>query len=97
MGDVEGLGPADGQPGDLAWDPRPALSRFGAPTLVIWGAEARDNAAAPEAYAAVRPDLPQHVIPGTGRWPHVDAPDEVGERILEWWSVEGIEWKGGGA
>ena len=81
--------------GDLAWDPRPALSRLGAPALVIWGAEARDNAAAPEAYGAVRPDMPQHVVPGTGRWPHVDAPDEVAETLLEWWAVEGIERKGG--
>lgn len=81
--------------GDLAWDPRPALSRLGAPALVIWGAEAPANAAAPEAYAAVRPDMPQHVVPGTRRWPHVDAPDEVADRILEWWSVEGIGRTGG--
>ncbi len=81
--------------GDLAWDPRPALSRLGAPALVIWGAEARVNAAAPEAYGAVRPDMPQHVVPGTGRWPHVDAPDEVAETLLDWCAVEGVERKGG--
>jgi pimeloyl-ACP methyl ester carboxylesterase len=77
--------------GDLAWDPRPALSRLGAPALVVWGAEARADAAAPETYAAVRPDMPQHVVPGTGRWPHLDAPDAVADRILEWWAVEGME------
>ncbi|HET6638831.1 MAG TPA: alpha/beta hydrolase [Gemmatimonadota bacterium] len=76
--------------GDLAWDPRPALSRLGAPALVLWGAEARANAAAPEAYGAVRPDMPQHVVPGTGRWPHLDAPDAVAERIREWWGGEGV-------
>ena len=81
--------------GDLAWDPRPALSRLGAPALVLWGAEARHNAAAPEACGAVRPDMPQHVVPGTGRWPHLDAPDEVADRIFEWWAVEGVERTGG--
>jgi pimeloyl-ACP methyl ester carboxylesterase len=75
--------------GDLAWDPRAALSRLGAPALVVWGAEARANAAAPDAYHAVRPDLPQEVIPGTARWPHLDAPDRVAEVILEWWAREG--------
>jgi pimeloyl-ACP methyl ester carboxylesterase len=39
--------------------------------------------------------MPQHVVPGTGRWPHVDAPGEVAETLLEWWAVEGIERKGG--
>ncbi len=82
--------------GDLTWDPRPALSRLGAPALVIWGAEAPTNAAAPEAYGAVRPDMPQRVVPGTGRWPHLDDPDGVADRILEWWAVEGIERTGGG-
>ncbi|HET6360643.1 MAG TPA: alpha/beta hydrolase, partial [Gemmatimonadota bacterium] len=82
--------------GDLTWDPRPALSRLGAPAIAIWGAEARSNAAAPEAYAAVRPDMPQLVVPGTGRWPHLDDPDAVAEAILEWWAVEGPERTGGG-
>jgi pimeloyl-ACP methyl ester carboxylesterase len=77
--------------GDLAWDPRASLSRLGAPALVIWGAEARTNAAAPEAYHAVRPDLPQEVIPGTARWPHLDAPDHAAEAILRWWAREGIQ------
>jgi pimeloyl-ACP methyl ester carboxylesterase len=81
--------------GDLAWDPRPALSRLGAPALVLWGAEARTNAAAPDAYAAVRPDLSQDVVPGTGRWPHLDAPDRIAERIEEWWAVEGPRETGG--
>jgi pimeloyl-ACP methyl ester carboxylesterase len=76
--------------GDLVWDPRASLSRLGAPTLVIWGAEARANAAAPEAYHAVRPDLPQEVVPGTARWPHVDAPEPLAETILEWWAREGV-------
>jgi pimeloyl-ACP methyl ester carboxylesterase len=80
--------------GDLAWDPRASLSRLGAPALVVWGAEARANAAAPEAYHAVRPDLRQEVIPGTGRWPHVDAPAAVAETILEWWSREAIQHSG---
>jgi pimeloyl-ACP methyl ester carboxylesterase len=75
--------------GDLAWDPRASLSRLGAPALVVWGAAARTNAAAPEAYHAVRPDLPQEVVPGTARWPHVDAPERVADTILEWWAVEG--------
>ena len=81
--------------GDLAWDPRPCLSRLGAPALVIWGAESRGDAAAPESYAAGRPDMPQHVVPGTGRWPHLDAPDAVADRILEWWAVEDIDPTGG--
>ncbi|HJU87079.1 MAG TPA: alpha/beta hydrolase [Gemmatimonadota bacterium] len=81
--------------GDLAWDPRPALARLGAPALVLWGAEARTNAAAPEAYGAVRPDMPQIVVPGTRRWPHLDAPDSVAERIREWWAVEGPGERGG--
>jgi pimeloyl-ACP methyl ester carboxylesterase len=81
--------------GDLAWDPRPSLSRLGAPALVIWGAEARANVAAPQAYGAIRPDMPQHVVPGTRRWPHLDAPDEVADRILEWWAVEGVDRAGG--
>ncbi|MBW3660817.1 MAG: alpha/beta hydrolase [Gemmatimonadetes bacterium] len=71
--------------GDLAWDPRPALSRLGAPALALWSAEARTNPAAPETYRAVRPDLPQQVVPGTGRWPHVDAPPETAEAMLAWW------------
>jgi pimeloyl-ACP methyl ester carboxylesterase len=75
--------------GDLAWDPRSSLSRLGAPALVLWGAEARANAAAPDTYHAVRPDLPQEVIPGTARWPHVDDPDRVADAILEWWAREG--------
>jgi pimeloyl-ACP methyl ester carboxylesterase len=73
--------------GDLAWDPRAALSRLGAPALVLWGAEARVNAAAPDTYHAVRPDLTQDVIPGTARWPHVDDDETVSERILEWWET----------
>jgi pimeloyl-ACP methyl ester carboxylesterase len=77
--------------GDLTWDPRPALSRLGAPAIVLWGAEARANAAAPEAYGAVRPDMPQHVVPGTGRWPHLDAPDPVADTIRQWWAVEGVQ------
>ena len=72
--------------GDLEWDPRPALARLGAPALALWSAEARSNPAAPETYRAVRPDLPQRVIPGTGRWPHVDAPAETADAILEWWN-----------
>ena len=80
--------------GDLAWDPRAALSRLGAPAIVVWGAEARKNAAAPEAYRAVRPDLPQEVLPGTARWPHVDAPARVADTILEWWAREGIHEHG---
>jgi pimeloyl-ACP methyl ester carboxylesterase len=75
--------------GDLTWDPRAALSRLGVPALVIWGAEARENAAAPEAYHAVRPDLTQEVVPGTARWPHVDAPDALAGMLLEWWAREG--------
>ncbi len=70
--------------GDLDWDPRPALARLGAPALVLWSAEARRNPAAPELYRAVRPDLDQRVVPGTGRWPHVDAPDATADRILDW-------------
>lgn len=81
--------------GDLNWDPRPALSRLGAPALVLWGAEARADAAAPEAYGAVRPDMPQHVLPGTGRWPHLDAPGPVADRILGWLADEGIQETGG--
>lgn len=71
--------------GDLAWDPRPALSRLGAPAIAVWSAEARTNPAAPDTYRAVRPDLLQRVIPGTGRWPHVDAPAETADAILDWW------------
>jgi pimeloyl-ACP methyl ester carboxylesterase len=74
--------------GDLAWDPRPCLARLGAPALALWGAEARVDAAAPEAYAAVRSDMPQHVVPGTARWPHLDAPAEVADRILAWWALQ---------
>ena len=81
--------------GELAWDARPGLSRLGAPAITIWGAAARADAAAPESYAAVRPDMPQHVVPGTARWPHLDAPVEVADRILEWWAVEGVEPTGG--
>lgn len=73
--------------GDLAWDPRAALSRVGAPSLVLWGAEARINAAAPDTYRTVRPDLTQDVIPGTARWPHVDDDETVSERIVEWWAT----------
>lgn len=80
--------------GDLSWDPRAALSRLGAPAIVLWGAEARTNAAAPEAYAAVRPDLAQHVVPGTARWPHVDAADPVADALLAWWAREGIHEPG---
>lgn len=80
--------------GDLDWDPRASLSRLGAPALVVWGAEAQDNAAAPDAYHAVRPDLAQEVVPGTARWPHVDAPDRVADEILEWWAREGIRAEG---
>lgn len=75
--------------GDLDWDPRASLSRLGAPALVVWGAEARGNAAAPDAYHAVRPDLEQEVVPGTARWPHLDAPDRVADEILDWWAREG--------
>lgn len=71
--------------GDLEWDPRPSLARVGAPVLALWGAEARENPAAPELYRAVRPDIDQTVVPGTARWPHVDAPEEVAGRIREWW------------
>ncbi|HUP19633.1 MAG TPA: alpha/beta hydrolase [Gemmatimonadota bacterium] len=70
--------------GDLEWDPRPALARLGAPALVLWGAEARRNPSAPDLYRAVRPDLEQRVIPGTGRWPHADAPEAVAEAIEAW-------------
>ena len=80
--------------GDLDWDPRASLSRLGAPALVVWGAEARDNAAAPEAYHAVRPDLPQEVVPGTARWPHIDAPDRVADAVLDWWAREGTHADG---
>jgi len=72
--------------GDLRWDPRPALARLGARALVLWGAETHGNPAAPESYAAVRPDLDQRVLPGTARWPHVDDPDAAAEAILQWWS-----------
>ena len=75
--------------GDLIWDPRASLSRVGVPALVIWGAESRGNAAAPEAYHAVRPDLSQDVMPGTARWPHLDAPDVCADTLLEWWAREG--------
>lgn len=80
--------------GDLAWDPRASLSRLGTPALVVWGAEARSNPAAPEAYHAVRPDLHQEVVPGTARWPHVDAPERVADTILEWWAREGVHQRG---
>lgn len=80
--------------GDLAWDPRASLARLGAPALVLWGAEARRNAAAPDAYHAVRPDLAQEVVPGTARWPHVDAPGLVAEEILAWWAREGVRPEG---
>jgi pimeloyl-ACP methyl ester carboxylesterase len=72
--------------GDLVWDPRPALARLGAPTLVLWGAETKGDPAAPEAYRAVRPDLDQQVVAGTARWPHVDAPSETARALLEWWN-----------
>jgi len=72
--------------GDLVWDPRPGLARLGAPALVVWGAEARTNPAAPAAYRAVRPDLDQTVVPGTGRWPHVDDPEGTVRAIRTWWS-----------
>lgn len=75
--------------GDLVWDPRPALARLGAPTLVLWGAETTGDPAAPEAYGAVRPDLDQEVVPGTARWPHVDAPAETARALLGWWSRQG--------
>ncbi|HEY7473079.1 MAG TPA: alpha/beta hydrolase [Gemmatimonadota bacterium] len=75
--------------GDLTWDPRASLSRLGAPALVIWGAEARESAVAPEAYHAVRPDLAQEVVPGTARWPHLDAPEALAGTLLEWWAREG--------
>ena len=71
--------------GDLVWDPRPALARLGAPALVLWGAETKGDPAAPEAYRAVRPDLAQAVVPGTARWPHVDAPEAAARAVLEWW------------
>ncbi len=71
--------------GDLVWDPRPALARLGAPSLVLWGAETSGNPAAPEAYRAVRPDLDQVVVPGTARWPHVDDPVGAADTLLEWW------------
>lgn len=75
--------------GDLDWDPRRLLARLAAPTLVLWGAEARSNPAAPELYDAVRPDLTQEVTPDTARWPHVDAPDAVAASIRSWWAAEG--------
>lgn len=75
--------------GDLAWDARPALARLGAPTLVLWGSEARANPLAPEHYHAVRPDITQQVVPGTARWPHVDTPDTVAAEIQRWWAAEG--------
>ena len=65
------------------------LARLGAPTLVLWGAETRGDPAAPEAYRAVRPDLDQEVVPGTARWPHVDAPAETARALLGWWSRQG--------
>lgn len=71
--------------GDLVWDPRPALARLGAPSLVVWGAETSGNPAAPEAYRAVRPDLDQEVVPGTARWPHVDDPAGAADALLAWW------------
>ena len=71
--------------GDLVWDPRPALARLGAPALVLWGAETKGDPAAPEAYRAVRPDLAQEVVPGTARWPHVDAPEAAARALLQWW------------
>ncbi len=70
--------------GDLVWDPRPALARLGAPALVLWGAETKGDPAAPEAYRAVRPDLEQEVVPGTARWPHVDAPEATARALLAW-------------
>ncbi|MEJ2152018.1 MAG: hypothetical protein P8Y29_03470, partial [Gemmatimonadota bacterium] len=75
--------------GDLAWDARPALARLGAPTLVLWGSEARANPLAPEHYHAVRPDITQQVVAGTTRWPHVDAPETVAVEITRWWATEG--------
>lgn len=72
--------------GDLVWDPRPALARMGAPALVLWGAETRGDPVAPEAYRAVRPDLDQEVVPGTARWPHVDAPLKTAQALLQWWT-----------
>lgn len=72
--------------GDLVWDPRPALARVGAPALVLWGAETQGDPAAPEAYRAVRPDLDQEVVPGTARWPHVDAPLKTAQALLQWWN-----------
>lgn len=74
--------------GHLDWDPRRLLARLAAPILVLWGAEARSNPAAPELYDAIRPDLTQEVTPETARWPHVDAPDAVASSIRSWWAAE---------
>lgn len=76
--------------GDLQWDPRPSLARLGAPALVLWGAESRKNPTAPEAYHAVRPDIEQRVVPRTGRWPHVDDPDQSANLLREWWNARGV-------
>lgn len=75
--------------GDLAWDPRPALARLGAPALILWGTQSRHNPAAPETYRAVRPDLAQDVVPGTARWPHVDQPELTADALRAWWVAEG--------
>ena len=31
-------------------------------------------------------DLDQEVVPGTARWPHVDAPAGTARALLDWWS-----------
>ncbi|HUP00879.1 MAG TPA: alpha/beta hydrolase [Gemmatimonadota bacterium] len=74
--------------GDLAIDPRDALAKLEPPALLLWGAEARGNPAAPELYRAVREDAVQSVLPGTARWPHVDRPELAAAAIRDWWTAE---------
>ena len=75
--------------GDLVLDPRESLAEVEAPVLVLWGAETRENPAAPELYRAVLPGIAQRVLPGTARWPHVERPGLAAAAIREWWVATG--------
>ena len=56
------------------------LEDFPVPVQVVWGAEDR---ILPAAHAERVPEANRHVLPGAGHMVHIEKPEEVNRRILE--------------